>query len=71
MTPRSKQSPSRGQAVVVGQVRGSNTAGETQLEIQQEMEQFSQSAGDPLTGKRLPKTQRDHVQEYLQALKPE
>lgn len=66
-----KTNPSRGQAVVVGQVRGSNTAGDAQLEIQEEMDQFSQSTGDPLTGKRLPKAQRDHVQEYLKALKSE
>ena len=68
---KAKADPARGQAVVVGEVRGPNTAGDARVEIQQQIEAFTRSGGDPLTGKRLPKAQLDHVQEYFKALKPE
>jgi len=68
---RVKTDPARGQAVVIGELGGPNKAGKTRVEIQEQIDAFSRSDGDPLTGKRLPKNQRDHVQEYFGSLKPE
>ena len=64
-----KADPSRGKAVIVGQVRGPNVAGDARVEIQEQIEAFQSNDGDPLTGQRLPKSQRDHVQEYFRAIK--
>ena len=64
-----KSNTARGKAVIVGEVRGPNVSGETRVEIHQEIEAFHSGEGDPLTGKRLPKAQRDHVLEYMNSVR--
>ncbi|MCH2130108.1 MAG: hypothetical protein MK179_13240 [Pirellulaceae bacterium] len=68
---RVKADSSLGKAVVIGDVGGPNKAGDTRVAIQEQIEAFSRSDGDPLLGKQLPKAQRDHVQEYFGSLKPD
>ena len=64
-----KADPKGGKAVVVGVVRGPNVAGDARVEIQEEIEAFKTNTGDPLTGKRLPKAQEDHVLEYMNSVR--
>ena len=63
-----KSNSKRGKAVIVGEVAGPNKAGDTKVLIQEQLEEFKSSEGDPLTGKRLPKAQRDHVREYISSV---
>ena len=57
--------PKGGKAVVVGHVPGPNRAGDAKVEIKEQFEAFKSNEGDPLTGKRLPKAQREHVRQYI------
>jgi tetratricopeptide (TPR) repeat protein len=55
----------RGSAVLGNMVQGPNIKGDVAEEIRAEMEQFSSQPADPLTIERLPKSRRDHAQEYF------
>lgn len=59
----------KGSAVVTGQVDGPNVKGQVLEEIKTQVEAAKKDQSDPLTGQRLPRQQRDHVQQYFDALR--
>jgi hypothetical protein len=59
----------KGSAVVTGQVDGPNVKGQVMEEIKTQVEAAKKDQSDPLTGQRLPRQQRDHVQQYFDALR--
>ena len=61
--------PQRGKAVIVGEVRGPNVAGDAREEIKSEITASKQSNADPITGKRLPRSEREHAQEYFDSFR--
>jgi hypothetical protein len=62
---RVRQNVGRGAAVVAGLVDGPNAKGQAIEEIKTQVESAKKEQSDPLTGQRLPRQQRDHVQEYF------
>ena len=62
--------PKRGMAVKVGDAPGPNVSGQAREEIKEQISSLKQgTAADPLTGKRLPKAKRNHVQQYLDSFR--
>ena len=61
--------PQRGKAVIVGEVRGPNVAGDAREEIKSEITASKQSNADPITGKKLPRSEREHAQEYFDSFR--
>ncbi|HKD36622.1 MAG TPA: hypothetical protein VKB78_07470, partial [Pirellulales bacterium] len=64
-----KQKMNRGAAVAVGEAEGPNTKGEVQQAITAEVEAARHDSADPLTGQRLPRSQREHAKEYFDSLR--
>lgn len=59
----------KGSAVVTGLIEGPNAKGQAMEEIKSEVEAAKHESADPLTGQRLPRSQRDHVQQYFDAFR--
>jgi hypothetical protein len=64
-----KQKMNRGAAVAVGDAEGPNMKGEVQQSIKAEIEAARHESADPLTGQRLPRSQREHAKEYFDSLR--
>ncbi|HEY2883161.1 MAG TPA: hypothetical protein VGJ15_12025, partial [Pirellulales bacterium] len=64
-----KQEVGKGSSVVTGLVEGPNAKGQVAEEIKTQVESAKHDAADPLTGQRLPRSQRDHVQQYFDAFR--
>jgi hypothetical protein len=60
-----KQNVGKGAFVVNGLVEGPNAKGQVMEEIKGQVEAAKHESEDPLTGQRLPRQQRDHVQQYF------
>jgi rubrerythrin len=54
-----------GVADVTGEVYGPNAKGKAQQEIQQELNAVRQGTADPLTDQQIPRSLRDHAEEYF------
>ncbi len=61
--------PRSGKMVVIGQVRGPNAAGQAREAIKEALEAATSEDDDPLTGVRLPRAQREQVQQYFDAVR--
>jgi len=48
---------------------GPNAKGQAIEEIKSQVESAKKESSDPLTGQRLPRQQRDHVQQYFDAFR--
>ncbi len=64
-----KQKMNKGAAVAVGDAEGPNMKGEVQQAIKAEVEAARHDSADPLTGQRLPRSQREHAKEYFDSLR--
>jgi hypothetical protein len=64
-----RQKPGRGTATIAGMVEGPNLKGEVTQNIQEEMATLSAEPADPLTSDRLPKSRRQHAEQYFQLLR--
>ncbi|HTQ39876.1 MAG TPA: hypothetical protein VMJ32_12680 [Pirellulales bacterium] len=64
-----KQEIGHGAAAITGLVDGPNAKGQVAEEIKSEMEAAKHDSSDPLTGQRLPRQERDHVQQYFDAFR--
>jgi hypothetical protein len=61
--------PERGKMVVIGTARGPNVAGQAREEIKEALEAARSEDADPLTGLRLPRTQREQARQYFDAVR--
>ncbi len=66
---RVRQKPRQGAAVFGGMVEGPNIKGEVEQSIKEEMATLSAEPADPLTSERLPKSRRQHAEQYFQMLR--
>jgi hypothetical protein len=66
---RVRQKPRQGTAVFGGLVEGPNIKGDVAQSIKEEMATRSAEPADPLTSERLPKSRRQHVEQYFQMLR--
>jgi DNA-directed RNA polymerase subunit F len=66
---RVRQRVGQGAAVVTGLMSGPNAKGQAIEEIKSQVESARKETADPLTGQRLPRQQRDHVQQYFDAFR--
>jgi hypothetical protein len=64
-----KQDVGKGSFVINGLVEGPNAKGQVMEEIKTQVEAAKRESEDPLTGQRLPRQQRDHVQQYFDAFR--
>ena len=64
-----KQKLDKGTAVSVGEADGPNIKGQIQEAIKAEVEAARHDSADPLTGQRLPRSQREHAKEYFDSLR--
>jgi hypothetical protein len=64
-----KQDIGKGAAVITGLVDGPNAKGHVVEEIKSQVEAAKHDSADPLTGQRLPRQERDHVQQYFDAFR--
>jgi hypothetical protein len=64
-----KQKLDKGAAVTAGETDGPNVRGQVQAEIKAQIESAKHDAADPLTGQRLPRSQREHAKEYFDSLR--
>ncbi len=64
-----KQDIGKGSYVVNGMVQGPNAKGQAMEDIKSQVEAAKRESEDPLTGQRLPRQQRDHVQQYFDAFR--
>ncbi len=63
------QDPDPSGKVVAGFTNGPNAKGQAIEEIKTQMDSARQDAADPLAGQKLPRSQRDQVQQYFDALR--
>jgi len=61
--------PGRGAAVVVGEADGANIRGQVAEAIKEEMAAQGSQPADPLVIDQLPKSRREHAQEYFNLLR--
>ncbi|MCC7087272.1 MAG: hypothetical protein IT427_19895 [Pirellulales bacterium] len=66
---RVRSSVGKGSAVVTGLVHGPNVKGAVLEDIKSQVEAAKHDQSDPLTDQRLPRQQRDHVQQYFDAFR--
>ena len=66
---RVKQEVGKGSFVINGLVEGPNAKGQVTEELKAQVEAAKHESEDPLTGQRLPRQQRDHVQQYFDAFR--
>ena len=59
----------KGQMVVTGKADGENLTGRTTSEAREIVEAAMSSQTDPLEDQVLPKSQRDHAQQYFESLR--
>ena len=64
-----RQDPRRGSAVVVGEADGPNVRGVVAESIKTQMLSQGSEPADPLTIERLPKSRREHAEEYFNSLR--
>jgi hypothetical protein len=64
-----RQKPRQGTAVLEGMVEGPNIKGDVAQSIKEEMETLTAQPADPLTSERLPKSRRQHAEQYFQMLR--
>ncbi len=64
-----KQQLGKGAAVSAGETDGPNIRGQVQAEIKAQIESAKHDSADPLTGQRLPRSQREHAKEYFDSLR--
>jgi hypothetical protein len=64
-----KQEVGKGSFVINGLVEGPNAKGQVMEEIKTQVQAAKRESEDPLTGQRLPRQQRDHVQQYFDAFR--
>jgi hypothetical protein len=63
------QKTGQGAAVITGEADGPNLKGKVRAQIQAEMDSAKHEDSDPLTGQRLPRSQRDFAKEYFDSLR--
>ena len=63
------QKTGHGAAVITGEADGPNIKGKVRAEIQEQIDSAKHEESDPLTGQRLPRSQRDFAKEYFDALR--
>ena len=66
-----RQDPRKGAAVVVGEVDGPNVRGAVAESIKEQMISQGSEPADPLTIEQLPKSRREHAEEYFNSLRGE
>ena len=66
-----RQDPRQGAAVIVGETEGSNIRGQVAQSIKQQMISQASEPADPLTIEQLPKSRREHAEEYFNSLRGE
>ena len=66
---RVRQDVAKGAVVVTGTIAGPNAKGQALEAIKSEVEAARHDSSDPLTDQRLPRSQRDHVQQYFDAFR--
>ena len=66
---RVRQDPRRGAAVVVGETNGPNIRGNVVESVKEQMISQGSEPADPLTIERLPKSRREHAEEYFNSLR--
>ena len=64
---RVRQKPGKGAAVVVGEADGPNFRGQVVESIKEQMATESSKPADPLVLERLPKSRREHAEEYFRS----
>lgn len=64
-----RQQPKPGDAVFAGSVAGSNPKGEVSAAIEQEVANFGAASTDPLSNEQLPRSRREHAEEYFNLLR--
>ena len=65
------QKTGQGSAVITGEADGPNIKGKVRAEIQAQLDSARHDDSDPLTGQRLPRSQRDFAKEYFDSLRGE
>ena len=68
---RVRQKPGKGSAVVVGEADGPNIRGQVVESIKEQMATEATKPADPLAIERLPKSRREHAEEYFNSLRGE
>ncbi|MCG8451093.1 MAG: hypothetical protein MI725_16110 [Pirellulales bacterium] len=66
---RVRQDPRGGSAVVVGEADGLNVRGQVAESIKEQMISVGSDPADPLTVEQLPKSRREHAEEYFNSLR--
>lgn len=66
---RVRQNPGRGPAVLTGEADGPNIRGQVAEEIKEELQALGSSPADPQVVEQLPKSRREHVEEYFNTLR--
>ncbi|NOY29536.1 MAG: hypothetical protein GXP28_04960 [Planctomycetes bacterium] len=66
---RVRQKPGRGAAVVVGEAEGPNRRGQVVESVKEQMEVEGGQQADPLVVEKLPKSYREHAEEYFNTLR--
>lgn len=66
---RVRQKPRNGKAVVVGEVDGPNFRGQVVESIKEQMISQGSEPADPLTIEQLPKSRREHAEQYFNSLR--
>ena len=61
--------PGRGRAVIKGEIDGPNIKGRVLEAIKEEMTAATSEEADPLTNQRLPRSRREHAEEYFNTLR--
>ena len=63
------QKTGQGAAIITGEADGPNLKGKVRAQIQAQMDSAKHEDSDPLTGQRLPRSQRDFAKEYFDSLR--
>ena len=64
-----KQNVTQGASTFGGLVRGPSIKGEVAEQIKEELNPTHAAPADPLTSERLPKSRREHAEEYFRNLR--
>jgi hypothetical protein len=64
-----KQQPGKGSSVVEGEAEGGNVKGDVRAQAAREIEAAEGEGADPLVIEQLPRTRRQHVEEYFNLLR--
>ena len=66
---RVRQKPGRGAAVIVGEADGPNRRGEVVEALKEQMESLESEDADPVVVEKLPKSHREHAEEFFNRLR--